>query len=227
MYALSCACLTDMDVKFLLKLKQIYKDCGVLFCIKSLSNCFYSCYNSQPIELPNTTNFVSRTVEHGLTPSCSSSHDLKAFSHASQMPEKNLYTLNALTTSHCDICAENVSFPTIDNFSQFFVQLPKHLKSSIVLNSKKSLNSYTKCNSRLDRLEMVLDSLGFSLMHLTSLKSRDSNSSLENAPVTEQQPKSLVFLVDDKSKTVRITIPYYLKKLLQVHITKAAKMLYR
>ena len=237
-YCLPCACLTDQDVNFLSKLKLLYDDCTVLFCVKSLSHCPYSCNYSTSMETSRNNDSLL-TKEPASDPPCSSSHDARSSpdvaspSHSPQMHDDNFYSFNALTSSHCDMYVENDLFMPLDNIAHIRARSPSRLDSKLPQRAARVTPIQPfKCASRIDQLQDTLEDLGFSLMRLSYLKLRDSSSSTsgtENPPTTnrEKQPKSLVFLIDDKSKTTRISVPFYFKKVLQMHITKAARLLYR
>ena len=236
-YSLPCACLRLADITLLQKLKTLYKNSSVLFCLNDLTHCPYE-RRFGGSRVDGTTNAFEFDSQHiscsssssstaGMSTTATSVSLLPAI-HEKDFTKKSLdrvkiNALNALTTEHCDLYTKGDQLKQIDDIKQLIVNDTIPLDCSFPPKSSKILSQ--SCSSNPVQLQRELEALEFSFIPFP----KDSkDTTVEQATdLTERQSKSLIYRFNDRSKTIRISISYYLKKVLQSHITKAAKDLNR
>jgi len=231
-YAMPCACLTGDDVRLLMKLKILYENYAVLFSLSSLSGCPYSdlCEHKVCSDIGD-----HRTLSDSQSsPSCSSSPKTSSSAFLTSKPNSSDLTIvsvnsssSVLTADHCDIHMRRNPYPSAGHFS---ASLPQN---SNCTDRKQCVKSSRRpgrnCVSKPEQLQHALEEIGFIFHQLPTLKPREPCSSNQNRQSIDKdkQPKSVIYLLDDRSRTLRISIQMYLKKVIQFHITKAAKVLNR
>ena len=229
-YGMPCACLTADDVRLLMKLKILYENYAVLFCLSSIYCCPYAdLCERKPPEVGTERKML---IDSRTSPGCSSSQRISSTppslkSNGSDMSVVSLNSLpNVIAPDHCDVNMRRTPYTAIENFSTSLPQDSKHTDCKLSLRSSRKLTK--KCVSKPEQLQCALEEIGFIFHQLPSIKLKESSTEQNRQNVDkDKQPKSLVYLLEDRSRTLRISIQTFLKKVLQFHITKAAKVLNR
>ena len=218
-YSMPCACLTGDDVRLLMKLKKLYENYAVLFCIGSLANCPYV----GPCEHQSCTDISDQRLSESLgsnSPSCSSSSPYQVTPPDEFIDDLN--ARNALNPDHCDHLRRD---PFSSNVSKYIAQEPTYLEIGKPIKSSRPPPKF--CVSKPDQLQLALEEIGFSIHQVPTIKPRETSNPEQNKPTQEKQPNSVIYFFDDRRRTIRPSIQGYVRKVLQFHITKAAKVLNR
>ena len=227
-----CACLTGDDVRLLMKLKILYENYAVLFSLSSLSSCPYA----DPFEAKIRSEVADPKMlsDPQSSPTCSSSPKINTSLFLAPKSETSDLAVVSLDSSPKDFSSEHCGFHIRTNLytpiANISASLPQEIKcADRNLSLKSPRRPPRNCVSRPEQLQHALEEIGFVFHQLPSLKPREQGSSSQNSQSIDKdkQPKSVIYLLDDRSRTLRISIQMYLKRVLQFHITKAAKVLNR
>lgn len=234
-YALPCSCLSLHDIALLTRLKKLYENCSVLFCINDLSKCPYA-QSDEHSSTYSTSNLTATEVKQSPTccknpvPSTSNTFSYipsveKEVFAKNALDQAKIKALNALTSEHCDILIKTDHFNRIESISEFIKSDSQLRDCSFAPKSSKTPSK--SCHSNIVQLKLALEQLDFEFIQLPRLSQVPLMEQNRQSIEVEHQAKSLIYRFDDNSRTIRVPIAFYLKKVLQLHITKAAKILNR